>query len=158
MSNRRRPAHPRRFDRVRCAPPNDLRLTGGDSRCLPSSMLTVRVQGQNYRISNETLDRLFGANWRSVNSGSLKNSIRQHYEAGRLIVRGQRLQVASASEEAQHLLRSAETTEEILRWGLLYAVSQLATIADELRALREARQFDASAATEKLSRDPAADG
>jgi hypothetical protein len=117
-------------------------------------MLTVRVQGQNYRITNETLDRMFGANWRTADPGLLKKSIQKHHEGGRLIIRGEWLQVSSATEEAQHALRSAETEEEILRWGLLYASSQLAAIADELRALREALQFDVSASNRELSRDP----
>jgi hypothetical protein len=117
-------------------------------------MLTVRVQGQNYRITNETLERLFGANWRTANPGVLTRIIREHHEAGKLIVRGQWLRVSSASEEAQYALRSAETGEEILRSGLLYAASQLAAIAYELRALREALQFDISASNKELSRDP----
>lgn len=117
-------------------------------------MLTVRSQGQNYRISNQTLERLFGANWRTVNFGVLSRIIRKHHEAGKLIVRGQWLRLSSASEEAQHALRSAETGEEILRSGLLYVAYQLAAIAYELRALPEALQFDMLASNRELSRDP----
>lgn len=121
-------------------------------------MLTVRSQNQTYRISNQTLERLVGANWRTVNFGVLSRIIRKHHEAGKLIVRGQWLRVASASEEAQHALRSAETGEEILRSGLLYVASQLEAVAYELRALREVLQFDMSASNRELSRDPETTG
>ena len=118
-------------------------------------MLSVRIRGQNYRISNETLDRVFGGSWRDSNLGLLQKRIQQHHEAGKLVVQGQRLQVATTSQEAEQQLRLAESQEEILRWGLLYLASQLTEAATELRALREALAFDESAATTKLSRDSA---
>jgi hypothetical protein len=120
-------------------------------------MLTVRSQDQNYRISNETLERLFGANWRTVNFGVLSRLIRKHHQAGKLIASGQWLRVASASEEAQHALRSAKTGEEILRSGLHYVASQLEAIMYELRALREALESE-SASSRELSRDPGEHG
>jgi hypothetical protein len=117
-------------------------------------MLSVRVQGQNYRVTNETLDRLFGpGTWRSLDAALLKNNIRQHYRSGRLVIEGQRLQLPSRLEEAEVRLRSEEDPHEIVRWGVLCVSSQLAEMADELRRLREALQFE-TAATARLSRDP----
>jgi hypothetical protein len=118
-------------------------------------MHSVRIRGQNYRISNETLDRVFGGNWRRSDRGLLRKHIEDQHDAGKLVVQGQRLQVATKIEEAEQQLRSAETEEEILRWGLLYLASQISEAATELRALRETLLFDESAATAKLSRDSA---
>src|SRR6185312_4930669 len=50
-------------------------------------------------------------------------------------------------------VRSAESQEEILRWGLFFLASQVAEAADEVRALRESLVFDELPATAKLSRD-----
>ena len=118
-------------------------------------MHSVRIRGQNYRISNETLDRVFGETWRDSNVGLLQKRIQQHHDAGKLVVQGQRLQVATTTQEAEQQLRLAESQEDILRWGLLYVASQITETATELRALREALPFDESAATAKLSRDSA---
>jgi hypothetical protein len=118
-------------------------------------MLSVRIQGQTYRISNKTLDRLVGANdWVHVDSGLLQNRIRHEYLAGRLIeTQGRRLRLATPSEEAERRLRSEDDPGEIVRWGLLYIGSQLADVADRLRALDDAAQFDTDATTASLSRD-----
>ena len=118
-------------------------------------MLSVRIQGQKYRIGNETLDRLIGSeNWRRMDSGLLQNWIRDEYLAGRLIeTQGQRLRLATTSEEAERRIRSEDDPGEILRWGLLHTASQVAEVADQLRALHDAVQFDSDAATVSLSRD-----
>jgi hypothetical protein len=128
-------------------------------------MLSVRLRDQNYRVSNETLDRLFGIDgWRRVDSLLLAKQIREHHRAGRLIIDRGRLRLPSPSEEAERQLRSEQNPDEILRSGILYIASQLAEAATELRALRvefqlvrKEFQFDESAATAKLSRDPAED-
>ena len=127
-------------------------------------MLSVRIQGQRYRISNETLDRLVGAdNWRRMASGFLQKRIQEEHLAGRLIeTQGHRLRLASATEEAERRLRSEDDPGEILRWGLLHIASQVAEVAnllrdlhdaDQLRDLHDAVQFDADAASASLSRD-----
>ena len=118
-------------------------------------MLSVRIQGQTYRISNKTLDRLVGANdWVHVDSGLLQNRIRHEYLAGRLIeTQGRRLRLATATEEAERRLGSEDDPSEILRWGLLYVGSRLADVANQLRGLHDALQFDTDATTASLSRD-----
>jgi hypothetical protein len=118
-------------------------------------MLSVRIQGQTYRIGNETLDRLVGAeSWRRYESGLLQKRIQDEYLAGRLIeVPGHRLRLATTSEETERRLRSEDDPSEILRWGLLHIASQVAEVADQLRALHDAVQFDSDAATVSLSRD-----
>jgi hypothetical protein len=90
-----------------------------------------------------------------MNSGLLQNSIRTHHAAGKLVIRGQRLRLASAIEEAEQRLRSAEDADEIVRSGFLYAVAQLAALASEVRTLRESLEFDTPAANATLSRDRA---
>jgi hypothetical protein len=121
-------------------------------------MLSVRVQGQNYRVTNETLDALFGIDrWRHMESGLLRSRLREHHRTGRLVTQGQRLRRPSPIEEAESRLRSEDSRDEILRWGMLHVASQLADVANELRALRDTLQFDASATEAKLSRDPAED-
>ena len=62
-------------------------------------MLSVRIRGQNYRISNETLDRVFGETWRDSNVGLLQKRIQQHHDARKLVVQGQRLQVATTPKK-----------------------------------------------------------
>jgi hypothetical protein len=122
------------------------------------AMLSVRIEGQDYRVSNETLDRLFGDDrWRRMDRTLLNISIRDYHRTGRLTVRRQRLRLTSPTEEAERRLRSEDSRDEILRWGMLYVASQCAEVANELRALRDALQFDTSAATATLSRDPAED-
>ena len=118
-------------------------------------MLSVRIQGQKYRIANETLDRLVGAEiWRRLDSGLLQKRIQDEYLAGRLIeAQGHRLRLATTTEEAERRIRSEDDPGEILRWGLLHIASQVAEVADQLRALRDAVQFDTDAATVSLSRD-----
>ena len=118
-------------------------------------MLSVRIQGQKYRIANETLDRLVGADgWRRMGSGLLQNRIRDEYLAGRLIeTQGQRLRLATTTEEAERRIRVEDDPAEILRWGLLHIASQVAEVADQLRALHDAVQFDSNAATVSISRD-----
>ena len=118
-------------------------------------MLSVRIQGQTYRISNETLDRLVGADgWRRMGSGLLQHRIRDEYLAGRLIeTQGQRLRLATPTEEVERRLRSEDDPGEILRWGLLHIASQVAEVAEQLSALHDAVQFDTDAATVRLSRD-----
>jgi hypothetical protein len=118
-------------------------------------MLSVRIQGQKYRIGNETLDGLVGAeNWRRMDSGLLQKRIQDEYLAGRLIeVPGHRLRLATPAEEAERRIRSEEDPGEILRWGLLHIASQVAEVADRLRDLQDAVQVDTAAATASLSRD-----
>jgi hypothetical protein len=118
-------------------------------------MLSVRIQGQKYRIGNETLDRLVGAEiWRRLDSGLLQKRIQDEYLAGRLIeTQGNRLRLATTTEEAERRIRSEDDPGEILRWGLLHIASQVAEVADQLRALHDAAQFDTDAATVSLSRD-----
>ena len=120
-------------------------------------MISVRIRGHTYRISNETLDHVFGENWRQSTHGLLQKRIQDHHDAGKLVIRGQRLQIASPLDEAEQRLRSAESQEEILRWGLLYLGSQIRESVNEVRALREALTFDESASTAKLFRDPSPD-
>jgi hypothetical protein len=89
-----------------------------------------------------------------MDSGLLQNRIRDEYLAGRLIeTQGQRLRLATTSEEAERRIRSEDDPGEILRWGLLHIASQVAEVADQLRALHDAVQFDSDAATVSLSRD-----
>ena len=118
-------------------------------------MLSVRIQGQTYRIGNETLDRLVGAEiWRRLDSGLLQKRIQDEYLAGRLIeTQGHRLRLATTTEEAERRIRSEDDPGEILRWGLLHIASQVAEVAGQLRALHNAVQFDTDAATVRLSRD-----
>jgi hypothetical protein len=118
-------------------------------------MLSVRIQGQTYRISNETLDRLVGADgWRRMGSGLLQKRIQDEYLAGRLIeMPGHRLRLATTTEEAEQRLRSEDDPGEILRWGLLHIASQVADVATQLHDLHEAVQLDPDAATASLSRD-----
>ena len=118
-------------------------------------MLSVRIQGQTYRISNETLDRLLGAEiWRRLDSGLLQKRIQDEYLAGRLIeAQGHRLRLATTTEEAERRIRSEDDPGEILRWGLLHIASQVAEVAGQLRALHDAVQFDTDVATVSLSRD-----
>jgi hypothetical protein len=116
-------------------------------------MHTVRIRGQNYRISNETLDRVVGESWRRVRVAQLGEIIRARHDEGKLVVQGRRLRMATLAEEAEQRLRLAEAPEEILRWGLLYLGSQVTAAAAEVCSLREAVAFDESAATQKLSRD-----
>ena len=125
----------------------------GQTRLTP--MLSVRIKGQTYRISNETLDRLVGADtWRDMASTILQNRIRDEHLAGRLIeTQGQRLRLTTPTEEAERRLRSEDDPGEILRWGLLHIASQMAEVADQLRALHDAVQYDSDAATVSLSRD-----
>jgi hypothetical protein len=125
----------------------------GQTRQTP--MLSVRIKGQTYRISNETLDRLVGADtWRDMALTILQNRIRDEHLAGRLIeTQGQRLRLTTPTEEAERRLRSEDDPGEILRWGLLHIASQMAEVADQVRALHDAVQFDTHAATVSLSRD-----
>ena len=118
-------------------------------------MLSVRIQGQTYRISNETLDRLIGSeNWRRVDSHVLRIRIQDEYLAGRLIeTQGQRLRLATTTEEAERRIRSEDDPAEILRWGLLHIAAQVAEVADQLRTLHDAVQVDGDAASASLSRD-----
>jgi hypothetical protein len=118
-------------------------------------MLSVRIQGQKYRIGNETLDRLVGAEiWRRLDSGLLQKRIQDEYLAGRLIeAQGHRLRLATTTEEAERRIRSEDDPGEILRWGLLHIASQVAEVAGQLRALHDAVQFDTDVATVSLSRD-----
>jgi hypothetical protein len=119
-------------------------------------MLSVRIRDQQYRISNETLDQLF-RNWRRMNITILENRVRTQHGVGKLVIQGQRLRLASAIEEAEQRLRSAEEPDEILRSGFLYSAALLAELASDVRALRESLEVDTSAVNAKLSRDRAED-
>jgi hypothetical protein len=116
-------------------------------------MLSVRIRGHTYRISNETLDHVFGENWRQSSRGLLQKRIQDNHDEGKLVIRGQRLHIATPLDEAEQRLRSAESQGEILRWGLLYLGFQIRESVSEVRALREALMFDESASTAKLFRD-----
>jgi hypothetical protein len=61
--------------------------------------------------------------------------------------------LATITEEAERRIRAEDDPCEILRWGLLHIASQVAEVADQLRALHDAVQFDTDAATVRLSRD-----
>jgi hypothetical protein len=99
-------------------------------------MLSVRIQGHNYRVANKTLDRLFGVDsWRGLDSGALQKRIRAHHLGGRLVIDGQRLRIAAPLEEAESRLRAEDSRDEILRWGFLRIAAGLTQIADEIRAL-----------------------
>ena len=132
--------------------PTSLRLMGSRPAY---TMLSVRIQGQTYRIGNETLDRLVGAEiWRRLDSGLLQKRIQDEYLAGRLIeTQGHRLRLATTTEEAERRIRSEDDPGEILRWGLLHIASQVAEVAGQLRALHDAVQFDTDGATVSLARD-----
>jgi hypothetical protein len=117
-------------------------------------MLSVRIGAQTYKITNETLDSVLGHGWRNSDQGLLRKRIQDRLKAGGLVIRGQRLHPATSLEHSEQQLRAAESQEEILRWGLLYVGLQIAEAATGLWALGEA-SFDQSAATAKLSRDPA---
>jgi hypothetical protein len=100
-------------------------------------MLSVRIEGQKYRVTNATLDRLFGVDeWRRLDPALVQNSIRQHHRAGRLVVDRQRVRFASPLEEAESRLRAEDNRDEIVRWGFLRVAAGLAQIAEEIRALR----------------------
>jgi hypothetical protein len=88
-----------------------------------------------------------------VDSGLLQKRIQDEYLAGRLIETQGRLRLATTTEEAERRIRSEEDPAEILRWGLLHISSQVAEVADQLRALHDAVQFDRDASTVSLSRD-----
>jgi hypothetical protein len=137
-------------------------------------MLSVRIEGQKYWVTHETLDRLFGVDkWRRLDPAHLQNRVRHHHRAGRLILDRQRVRLASPLEEAESRLRAESNRDEILRWGFLGVAAGLAQIADEIRTLRtltesrdiqelealprsarpEGDAFDPGAAAEKLTRD-----
>jgi hypothetical protein len=116
-------------------------------------MLAVRIKNQMYQVTNATLDDLLGAgNWRQMNKLQLQNSVRTHHEVGRLRIDGNRLRLASLSEESEERLRVSEGHDEILRNGLLYVAGQIAALVAEVRSLRESIEFDAAAATRPLAR------
>lgn len=117
-------------------------------------MLSVRIGSQTYTITNETLDSVFGREWRHSNQGMLGKRVEDRLRAGRLVIRGQRLHPATRLEHAERQLHAAEGQDEILRWGLLYIGFQVAEAVARLRALSET-VYDESAATAKLWRDPA---
>ena len=113
-----------------------MRRPGNDPAAAYELMLSVRIQGQNYRVSNETLDRLFGVDsWRGLDYGSLQKRIRAHHLGGKVVIDRQRLRIASPLEEAESRLRAADSGDEILRWGFLRIAAGLTQIADEIRAL-----------------------
>jgi hypothetical protein len=116
-------------------------------------MLSVRIRGQNYRISNETLDRVLAQDWRRSSAVALQRGIQERLDEGKLVAQGRRLRGSTQVEEAEQRLRSAGGQEEILRWGLFYVAAQIAEAAAEIRSLSELAGFDESVATRKLSRD-----
>jgi hypothetical protein len=116
-------------------------------------MLSVRIRGQNYRISNDTLDRVLEQDWRGSSVVQLQRRVKDRLDEGKLVAQGRRLRRSTQVEEAEQRLRSAGGREEILRWGLFYVAAQIAEAAMEIRSLGELAGFDESAATRKLSRD-----
>jgi hypothetical protein len=110
-------------------------------------MLEVRISHRLYRITNATLDQLLGAEfWRRMPTPRLTDSVKAHYEAGRLVRDGQRLRLASVSEEATLRLRASEGLDEIMRNGLLAIAAQIAELATDVRSLREHVELDSSVA------------
>ena len=90
-------------------------------------MLSVRIQGQKYRIGNETLDRLLGAEiWRRLDSGLLQKRIQDEYLAGRLIERRvigcawppppKRPSVGSAQKTTRARFFAGASCTLLLRW------------------------------------------
>jgi hypothetical protein len=116
-------------------------------------MLSVRIRGQAYRVSNETLDRVLPQDWRRSSAVALQRRIQERLDEGKLVAQGRRLRGSTQVEEAEQRLRSAGGREEILRWGLFYVAAQIAEAAAEIRSLGELAGFDESVATRKLSRD-----
>jgi hypothetical protein len=116
-------------------------------------MLSVRIRGQDYRISNETLDRVLAQDWRRSSVVALQRRIQERLDEGKLVAQGRRLRGSTQVEEAEQRLRSAGGQEEILRWGLFYLAAQIAEAAAQIRSLGELAGFDESVATRKLSRD-----
>jgi hypothetical protein len=117
------------------------------------SMLEVRISHSMYRVTNATLDQLFGAGlWRKMATPRLTENVKAHHDAGRLVVDGQRLRVASASEQATHRLRTSDGLEEILRNGLLAIAAEIAELATDVRSLREQFELDGGAANAPVTR------
>jgi hypothetical protein len=125
-------------------------------------MLSVRVEGQKYWVTHETLDRLFGVDkWRRLDPALLQNRVRHHHRAGRLILDDQHVRLASPLEEAESRLRAEKNRDEILRWGFLRVAAGLAQIADEIRALRtltESRDIEELEAATRSARPEARHG
>jgi outer membrane murein-binding lipoprotein Lpp len=116
-------------------------------------MLEVRISHRMYRITNATLDQLFGAGvWRTLPTQRLIESVKAHHDAGRLVIDGQRLRSASVSEEAAHRLRTSKELDEIIRSGLLSIAAQIAELASDVRSLREQFELDGEAANAPLAR------
>jgi hypothetical protein len=125
-------------------------------------MLSVRIEGQKYWVTNETLDRLFGVDkWRRLDPALLQSRVRHHHRAGRLILDREGVRLASPLEEAESRLRAENDRDEILRWGFLRVAAGLAHIADEIRALRtltESRDIQELEALHRSARPEARDG
>jgi transposase len=116
-------------------------------------MLEVRISHRMCRITNATLDQLYGAErWRSMPTRRLRESVKAHHDSGRLVMDGQRLRAASVSEEAAHRLRTSEELDEIIRSGLLSIAAQIAELASDVRSLREQFELDGEAANAPLAR------
>jgi hypothetical protein len=116
-------------------------------------MLSVRFGNQKYRITNDTLDEVFGVgHWRSLDRSLVNARIRELHRQGAVVIDGQRLRTASAVEETEQRLRTTDQRDEILRNGLLLLGTQLAELAGEIRSLRHALEFDAVAADAPLAR------
>ena len=118
-------------------------------------MFSVVLQGREYRLTTDTLDRLFADDsWRQLPPSLLKARIREHHRAGTLVIDGRRLRWSSPVEESEQRIRTGMNGEEILRWGFLHLASQIRELTEEVRALRETLEGDSPAASEQLARDP----
>ena len=116
-------------------------------------MLEVRISHRMYRVTNATLDQVFGAGvWRRMATPQLMESVKTHHDAGKLVIDGQRLRAASMSEEAERRLRASESLEEIARNGLLLIGAQITELAADVRSLREHVERDTSVANAPLAR------
>jgi hypothetical protein len=126
-------------------------------------VIKVRIQGQEFSVTNETLDRLFPhRSWRQLEPWSLERALGDRRAAGVLVTEGRRLRLATPIEEAEHRLRHGESVDETLRGALLYLAArleplreiaaQVQALAGEVRALREAVELEAGT-TAALARE-----
>jgi hypothetical protein len=116
-------------------------------------LLAVRIHQKTYRVSNATLDELFGVGrWRNMNSARLEQDLRAQHAVGALVSDGHRLRLPSASEQAEQRLRSVDGHDEILRNGLLYVATEIKALRAELQSFRDSLDSETTVANEPISR------
>jgi hypothetical protein len=116
-------------------------------------MLEVRINHDKYRVTNATLDQVFGEGiWRRMGTTMLDKAVEAQHAKGRLVVDGRRLRRASPTEEAAEHLRTSESLEEIIRHGFICIAARLTELASDVRQLREQFEFDAEASNAPLAR------